>query len=158
MRRNLEPPPPLSRWQHCTFNKARDSRHRASLTRDTNQCVCDITTQSSFSRGKNLVISFACWAKGFSFCFSCDLEATHQCPKFYLFAETARTSPRTEKRSLAASCAGSGSGSARPGASCGQRRRGPGAASRPRRVHECFGSFFMNEFHSQNVLESDMFA
>ncbi len=41
----LEPPPaPLARWQHRTFNKHRDSRHRASLTRDTNQCVCDITT------------------------------------------------------------------------------------------------------------------
>ncbi len=39
---NLEPP--LARWQHCAFNKARDSRHRGSLTRDTNQCVCDITT------------------------------------------------------------------------------------------------------------------
>ncbi len=36
--------PLLDRWQHCVLNKARDSRHRASLTRDTNQCVCDITT------------------------------------------------------------------------------------------------------------------
>ncbi len=35
----LEPLVPLTRWQHCTFNKARDSRHRGSLTRDTNQCV-----------------------------------------------------------------------------------------------------------------------
>ncbi len=46
----LEPPPaPLARWQHCTFNKHRDSRHHASLTRDTNQCVCDITTYDSVS-------------------------------------------------------------------------------------------------------------
>ncbi len=41
---NLEPLALLVRWQHCVFNKARDSCHRASLTRDTNQCVCDITT------------------------------------------------------------------------------------------------------------------
>ncbi len=42
---NLEPP--LTRWQHCAFNKARDLHHRGSLTRDTNQCVCDITTEDS---------------------------------------------------------------------------------------------------------------
>ncbi len=39
---NLEPP--LARWQHCTYNKHRDSCHRGSLTWDTKPCVCDITT------------------------------------------------------------------------------------------------------------------